>query len=256
MLTNSTPSLRAPNIAHNSGPKLKLRHAKLSHHIPPHKSFLNCNGSRRTPHTVARGPDHPQSLGPSEEHRALETVLKLYEAIKHKNVHLLSDIIAEECSCISNFVSAFQPFLGKKQVMAFFSSLMKYMGNNIEFVVQQTLDDGMVVGVSWKLGSDSSGKGIQLLHMPCLPWEGDDKECGDVPGANTSHGTTKTGDDPDSRIDVSGHGCHGKASSPLSFQEYGKKGHTHFLPLLPCCSRMLIQIDCDADLPIIHHSHP
>lgn len=44
----------------------------------------------------------------------MEAVLKLYEAIKNKDVHQLSDIIAEECSCISNFVSAFQPFLGKK----------------------------------------------------------------------------------------------------------------------------------------------
>lgn len=30
---------------------------------------------------------------------------------------------------------------------------MKYLGNNIEIVVQKTSDDGMVVGVAWKLGS-------------------------------------------------------------------------------------------------------
>lgn len=51
---------------------------------------------------------------PPDEHGALETVLKLYEAIKNKNANELSDIIAEECLCVSNFVSAFQPFLGKK----------------------------------------------------------------------------------------------------------------------------------------------
>lgn len=54
------------------------------------------------------------SVPRAEEHKALETVLKLYESIKNKNVNELSDIIAEECLCVSNFVSAFQPFLGKK----------------------------------------------------------------------------------------------------------------------------------------------
>lgn len=49
-----------------------------------------------------------------------------------------------------------------QQVMAFFSSLMKYLGNNIEIVVQQTLDEGMVVGVSWKLGS------LPLIYPPYL----------------------------------------------------------------------------------------
>ncbi|KAL8555653.1 hypothetical protein ACS0TY_003458 [Phlomoides rotata] len=92
-----------------------------------------------------RRDDGPQAR---DEHGPLEAVLKLYDAIKNKNVNELSDIIAEECLCVSNFVSAFQPFLGKKQVLAFFSYLMKNLGNNLQFVVQQTVDDGMVVAVS------------------------------------------------------------------------------------------------------------
>ncbi|KAL0443013.1 UNVERIFIED_CONTAM: hypothetical protein Slati_2024000 [Sesamum latifolium] len=139
-------------IAHNSVPKMKLYRASLSYisqarHSP--NVCLRGNGSmRRGFASVACA---ARDSGPPEEHRALDTVLKLYEAIKNKNVSEISDIIAEECMCVSNFVSAFQPFRGKKQVLAFFSSLMKNLGNNIEFVVQQTSDDGMVVAVSWKL---------------------------------------------------------------------------------------------------------
>lgn len=46
--------------------------------------------------------------------RALETVLKLYGAIKNKSFNQLSDVIGEECLCICNFASTFQPFRGKE----------------------------------------------------------------------------------------------------------------------------------------------
>ncbi|KAL1560030.1 hypothetical protein AAHA92_10296 [Salvia divinorum] len=145
--TSSTPFFPAPNIAHESGLRMKLRHAilslNISHSQPIHfRSFLT-----KTTH-AAVACCAPSDSGPQEDYGALEAVLKLYEAIKKKNVNQLSEIIAEECSC---FVSAFQPYLGKKQVMDFFSSLMKYLGNNIEIVVQKTSDEGMVIGVSWKL---------------------------------------------------------------------------------------------------------
>ncbi|GER44898.1 nuclear transport factor 2 family protein [Striga asiatica] len=108
------------------------------------------NGPMRTGRmAVSCGAKH--EMGPQDENKALEIVLQLYRAIKNRNSRELSDIIAEECSCVSNFVSAFRPFLGKKKVLAFFAWLMKSLGNNIEFVVQQTIDDGMVVSVSWKL---------------------------------------------------------------------------------------------------------
>lgn len=114
--TNSTPFVPAPNIAHDST-RTKLRHANLSQSIsqPIHfpNVFSNRNGSTRSPHAAVACIANGDS-GPPEEHRALETVLKLYEAIKSKNLNEVSEIIAEECSCVSNFVSAFQPYLGKK----------------------------------------------------------------------------------------------------------------------------------------------
>ncbi|MBA0569461.1 hypothetical protein Golob_003184 [Gossypium lobatum] len=90
---------------------------------------------------------------------ALETVLKLYSAIKNQNVRELSEIIDDECQCICNFFSYFQPLQGKKQVIDFFTSLIKHMGNHIEFVVQPTLTEGMIVGINWRLEWNKA-------HMP------------------------------------------------------------------------------------------
>ncbi|KAK9051782.1 hypothetical protein SSX86_028410 [Deinandra increscens subsp. villosa] len=85
------------------------------------------------------------------DNRAMETVLRLYEAIKNKNISEVSEIIGHDCLCVCNFVSIFKTFSGKKQVMEFFSSLMGTLGNNFEFIVQPTMYDGMTVGISWKL---------------------------------------------------------------------------------------------------------
>ncbi|XAR53846.1 hypothetical protein NMG60_11022545, partial [Bertholletia excelsa] len=106
--------------------------------------------------------------GPArEDKRALETVLKLYTAIRNRDINELSDIIGEECQCVCNFISMFKPFQGKKQVMEFFSALMKSLGNNIQFVVQPTMQDGMIVGVSWKLEWSQThvpiGKGFSFI---------------------------------------------------------------------------------------------
>ncbi|XP_052203238.1 uncharacterized protein LOC127808702 [Diospyros lotus] len=109
-----------------------------------------------------------------EDNGALEAVLKLYTAIKHRNISELSDIIEEECQCLSNFISTFQPFYGKKQVLDFFSTLMKNMGTSIQFVVQPTLHDGMNVGVSWSLECNKThvplGKGFSLYM--CHAYQG------------------------------------------------------------------------------------
>ncbi|KAJ9562884.1 hypothetical protein OSB04_008044 [Centaurea solstitialis] len=106
--------------------------------------------------------------------KAMETVLKLYEAIKSKNVNEMSEIIGHDCLCVCSFVSTFQTFRGKKQVMEFFSWLRGNLGNNFEFVVQPTLHDGMTVGVSWKLECSKThkplGKGFSL-HM-CHNYQG------------------------------------------------------------------------------------
>lgn len=59
--------------------------------------------------------DAKSSSGSGEEdNRALETVLKLYSAIKNKDLRELSDIIGDECRCVCNFFLFFQPFQGKK----------------------------------------------------------------------------------------------------------------------------------------------
>lgn len=65
--------------------------------------------------------DAKNSSSGSEEddHRAaLETVLKLYSAIKNQNLRELSDIIGDECRCVCNFFSFFQSFQGKKVLCA------------------------------------------------------------------------------------------------------------------------------------------
>ncbi|KAL6992893.1 hypothetical protein U1Q18_011011 [Sarracenia purpurea var. burkii] len=81
-----------------------------------------------------------------EDKRALETVLKLYAALRSRDINELSDVIGEECRCVCNFVSMFRPFHGKKQVLDVFSTLMKYLGNDIQFVVVPTVYDGMSNG--------------------------------------------------------------------------------------------------------------
>ncbi|CDP22118.1 unnamed protein product [Coffea canephora] len=116
-----------------------------------------------------------QGLGSEDDdRRALETVLKLYKAIKNKNFNELSDIIGEECLCNCNFVSTFHPFHGKEQVLGFFSSLMKNLGNNIEIVVKPTFHDGMNVGVSWKLewGKNRVPLGKGLSFYTCHIYQG------------------------------------------------------------------------------------
>nr|GMD62543.1 uncharacterized protein LOC109169876 isoform X2 [Ipomoea batatas] len=54
------------------------------------------------------------SEGSERDERAMETVLRLYRAIRQKNMDEVSDVIGEECRCISNFVYRFRAFHGKK----------------------------------------------------------------------------------------------------------------------------------------------
>ncbi|GLT69108.1 hypothetical protein SLA2020_412850 [Shorea laevis] len=139
-----------------------------------HKSSMPGRwGSRQAGSSLV--PFDAKSSGSREEdHRALETVLKLYSAIKNQNVRQLSDIIADECVCMCSFISFFQPFHGKKQVLEFFSSLIAYLGNHIEFVVKPTLHDGMQVGVQWSLDWKTThvplGKGFSF-HI-CHAYKG------------------------------------------------------------------------------------
>ncbi|KAG6743540.1 hypothetical protein POTOM_052239 [Populus tomentosa] len=89
-----------------------------------------------------------------EDNPAVETVLKLYTSIKNKNIRELSDIIGDECRC---------------QVLDFFKILIKFLGNNFEFVVQPTFHDGLNVGVAWRLNWSKThvplGKGFSFYIL-------------------------------------------------------------------------------------------
>ncbi|KAM6601929.1 hypothetical protein CsatA_021538 [Cannabis sativa] len=102
-------------------------------------------------------PEGEGTGGHEEDMNAVETVLqRLYSTIKSKKVHELSDVIGHEFQSVCNFFSnSFQPFKRKKlqQVLDFFLRAIITLGNHIEFVVKPTLQDGMNVGIKWKLES-------------------------------------------------------------------------------------------------------
>ncbi|CAA2984280.1 uncharacterized protein LOC111402797 [Olea europaea subsp. europaea] len=182
MLTNSSPLIsRSRQPVYNPCLDMEFnlknipRTAQISHVIHSYRSCFKGNTCTRTGlkrvacDTKESGPPPPP---PADDQRAMETVLKLFEAIKNRNLNEMSDMIAEECLFISNFISAFQPLHGKEQILAFFSYFMNKIGKNIVFTVQPTLDDGMVVGVSWRLAWDKVpliplGKGysIYMCHV-------------------------------------------------------------------------------------------
>ncbi|KAK7245946.1 hypothetical protein RIF29_40800 [Crotalaria pallida] len=86
-----------------------------------------------------------------EDNKPLDDdVMKLNSAFKDKKTHKLFDIHADECGPICNFLSFFQAFQGKKQVLEFFSNLTRILRKNVKIVVNPTLPDGMDVGIQWK----------------------------------------------------------------------------------------------------------
>lgn len=54
--------------------------------------------------------------------QALDAVMKLYSAFKNKNIQELSEILADECRCVCNFLSFFQAFQGKTVYLLLFSA--------------------------------------------------------------------------------------------------------------------------------------
>ena len=57
--------------------------------------------------------DAKNSESGGEGNQALDAVMKLYSAFKNKDTHELSEILADECRCVCNFLSFFQAFQGK-----------------------------------------------------------------------------------------------------------------------------------------------
>ncbi|PRQ28288.1 putative NTF2-like domain-containing protein [Rosa chinensis] len=96
----------------------------------------------------------PEGAGGQDQQdpRTLEKLLKLYEAMKNKDVLELSEVIADEPVCAGNLSSIIQPLRGKKKVVDFFLNLIRHLGTEIDFFVKPTLHDGMKVGVEWALG--------------------------------------------------------------------------------------------------------
>ncbi|KAL5579715.1 hypothetical protein UlMin_012157 [Ulmus minor] len=122
-------------------------------------SQFSCHPLASTQLSFSSRPNAEASQEGEEDPRALEAVLRLYAAIKNKNIRDLSDLLADECQCFCNFFSSFQPFQGKNEVLYFFSYLIKSLGNGIEFIVSPTLNDGVSVGIQWKLE-------CKKTHMP------------------------------------------------------------------------------------------
>lgn len=102
-----------------------------SHHIVSHHNHVCCNFDlpfSPKPFIIQRTRLYPRQTGSSlvpiikaknsgsgeEDSRSLETVLRLYKAIKNKNISELSEIISDECQLVCNFLSIFQPIQGKK----------------------------------------------------------------------------------------------------------------------------------------------
>ncbi|PWA43201.1 Polyketide cyclase SnoaL-like domain-containing protein [Artemisia annua] len=120
----------------------KIPHIKLISN-PPNDSFKPTNLSmfgikrkrhqnhrRLLPLCASRGSDH-------EDSKAIETVYRLYEAIKHKNLNEMSEIIGHDCFCVCSFDSMFKTFSGKKlrTIYAECSKTHKPIGTGFSFHV-------------------------------------------------------------------------------------------------------------------------
>lgn len=128
MLSTSFPIQSRMRITYSPLPRINSiskslsRCASFSRIIQPHQPssavpFLGISFRNRSPplpqqpHLFCGGPDFRSG---EDDPRAVEAVLELYKAVKNKNFEELSDIIGEECLCVCNFISSFQPFRGKE----------------------------------------------------------------------------------------------------------------------------------------------
>ncbi|GAB2224718.1 hypothetical protein Drorol1_Dr00005486 [Drosera rotundifolia] len=173
LITNSTPWRKGSGDSRDVKLNIKaastniMRVAYGSHdHVQRSPSSLS-SSARSRGSTIKSVPYCTKQSGPSEEdHTALETVLRLYSALKRRDIKELSDVIGDECRCISNFLQDFKPLRGKQEVMKFFTCLTKTLKGNIDFIVQPILQDGMHVGVAWTLECNKThaplGKGFSF----------------------------------------------------------------------------------------------
>ncbi|ESW19648.1 hypothetical protein PHAVU_006G143000 [Phaseolus vulgaris] len=133
---------------------------KVGAHANFHPSFLNqsswlsWHGSlysekQRGLSLIAFDAESSESEG--EDNQTLETVMKFYSAFKNKRTHELS---ADERQRVTNFLSFFEAFQGRTQVLEFFSYLTTVFGNNIQIILKPTAHDGINVGLQWRFEWD------------------------------------------------------------------------------------------------------
>ncbi|CAJ1962628.1 unnamed protein product [Sphenostylis stenocarpa] len=128
----------------------KIRaHANFYSSFPYHSSWHGSLHSekQRGLSLIAFAAENSDSEG--EDNQALERVMKLYSAFRNKTTHELSE---DERQRVSNFISFFEAFQGRTQVLEFFSYLTTLFGNNIQIILKPTPHDGVSVGLQWKFG--------------------------------------------------------------------------------------------------------
>ncbi|KAL1225602.1 hypothetical protein V5N11_000045 [Cardamine amara subsp. amara] len=91
-----------------------------------------------------------QPTSKSNQISGYDAVMKFYSSINEKNQDRLSSCISNDCF-IDDF-SFSKPFRGRKEAMMFFEELVKSMGQNVKFCVENVCEgDGYSAAVNWHL---------------------------------------------------------------------------------------------------------
>lgn len=99
--------------------------------------------------------------------QALDAVMKLYSAFKNKNIQELSEILADECRCVCNFLSFFQAFQGKTVSAPIFSS---FNNNCLVFSFLQQYFCILVSDINYGGNNNLPIKVCVLAHKVILYW--------------------------------------------------------------------------------------
>ncbi|CAH2080189.1 unnamed protein product [Thlaspi arvense] len=113
----------------------------------PRKRMMNKYASSRRK-IVVSCLDRPNSS--PKQFSGYDAVMKFYSSINEKNKDRLSSCISKDCF-IDDFSFA-KPLRGKNEAMKFFEELVKSMGQNVKFCVENVCEgDGYTVAVNWHL---------------------------------------------------------------------------------------------------------
>lgn len=106
-ITYNSCNVSLPRNVHVQGNFL----SSISHQSSAHRN-LTSDRQRGLSLIAFDGNKNSEPVG-EDDNQALDAVMKLYSAFKNKNTNELSEILADECSCVCNFLSFFQTFQGK-----------------------------------------------------------------------------------------------------------------------------------------------